>query len=587
MLAGGGSAAGAGPPVRGAHRAPAEHDADGGTTVEVGVDSLVAVLAARGAELAHPDDAPAALRASRAAEWRELVPPTIVAWDGHLAGVQVRLPAGRGGLDGSATVHAEVALEGGGTQELVAELGSAPVVAFTRGYTARFVGLGLLLPPGCHELRLTGTGWDATSVVISRPPRPTGRRRRRATGVSCCRCTPCGTRTGRGWAPSPTWRPSPGPCTRGGTVVATLPLLACWLDGRPEPNPYAPASRLMWNELFVDVAAPNAPTRPRQGLLAYQTLAAAQHDALSRAAVPVSASPAVAQYARFRAVAARLGRRWRRWPTDLRRPPLGPGVGDPTTELLHRFAQREADRQLGEVATALAGRGQRLLLDLPLGTHPDSFDCWYLPGLFRDDVTLGAPPDAQFPHGQDWGAPAIDPDASRRTGHAHLRDCLAHQMRHAGLLRLDRVGGLHHQWWIPAGARPSEGVPVRHPTEELFALVCLESQRHRSIVVGEDRGVVPDAVRAALARHGLLRLHVAQFEGARPSARAVAAVNTPDLPTLAGWRASTDIADRSARGLLDPARAAAAKEERRLAWRSLTAAVGVPPTTAARPTPRR
>src|SRR5262249_55881890 len=77
-------------------------------------------------------------------------------------------------------------------------------------------------------------------------------------------------------------------------------------------------------------------------------------------------------------------------------------------------------------------------------------------------------------------------------------------------------------------------------------------------------------------RHGLLRLHVAQFEGARPSDRAVAAVNTPDLPTLAGWRASTDIADRSARGLLDPATAAAAKEERKMAWRSLTAAVGVP-----------
>jgi 4-alpha-glucanotransferase len=78
-----------------------------------------------------------------------------------------------------------------------------------------------------------------------------------------------------------------------------------------------------------------------------------------------------------------------------------------------------------------------------------------------------------------------------------------------------------------------------------------------------------------LARHGLLHLHVAQDDGPRPSARTVAAVNTPDLPTLAGWRASTDIADRSARGLLDPATAAAAKEARRQAWRSLTESVGV------------
>jgi len=544
--------------------------------VEVAVESLVAVLAARGVEIAHPDDAPAALRAARASQWREILAPTVVAWDGRLPGVEVRLPVGRGGVDGSATVHAEVLTEDGELLETVAELGSAPTVAATRGFVARFVPLDLRLPPGYHQLRLTGTGWDATSHVIAAPsqaywPTPAPREwgvllplhavwHRDRPGVGT-------------FADLETMAAAIHP--RGGTVVGTLPLLAGFLDGRPEPNPYTPASRLMWNELYVDVAAPAAPTRPRQGLLAYQALAHAQHEALARAAVPVSASPAVEQYARFRAVAARLGRRWRRWPTDLRRPPLGPGVGDATAELVHRFAQREADRQLGEVASAMAARGQRLLLDLPLGTHPDAFDCWYHPGLFRDDVTLGAPPEALSPHGQDWGAPVMDPDRSRRTGHAHLRDCLRHQMRHAGLLRLDRITGLHLQWWVPAGARPADGVPVRFPADELFAVVCLESQLHQSIVVGEDRGPVSDAVRSALTRHRLLRLHVAQFDGARPSDRTVAALNTPDLPTLAGWRASTDIADWAARGLLDPATAAAAREQRRLAWRSLSEAAGV------------
>ena len=39
----------------------------------------------------------------------------------------------------------------------------------------------------------------------------------------------------------------------GGDIVATLPLHAAFLDEPFEPSPYAPASRLFWNELYLDV----------------------------------------------------------------------------------------------------------------------------------------------------------------------------------------------------------------------------------------------------------------------------------------------------------------------------------------------
>ena len=42
----------------------------------------------------------------------------------------------------------------------------------------------------------------------------------------------------------------------GGQMAGTLPLLAGFLDGAPyDHSPYAPASRLAWNELYIDIEA--------------------------------------------------------------------------------------------------------------------------------------------------------------------------------------------------------------------------------------------------------------------------------------------------------------------------------------------
>src|SRR4030095_14209745 len=38
-----------------------------------------------------------------------------------------------------------------------------------------------------------------------------------------------------------------------GDAVATLPLLASFLDEPFNPSPYAPVSRLFWNEFYLDV----------------------------------------------------------------------------------------------------------------------------------------------------------------------------------------------------------------------------------------------------------------------------------------------------------------------------------------------
>ena len=99
--------------------------------------------------------------------------------------------------------------------------------------------------------------------------------------------------------------------------------------------------------------------------------------------------------------------------------------------------------------------------------------------------------------------------------------------------------GLHRLFWIPQGAPATDGVYVHYPADELYAIVCLESHRHRSRIVGENLGTVPAYVNTAMSRHKLAPLYVAQFgitcDEARPLRRVSRrAVASPEIDRLEG-----------------------------------------------------
>jgi len=118
---------------------------------------------------------------------------------------------------------------------------------------------------------------------------------------------------------------------------------------------------------------------------------------------------------------------------------------------------------------------------------------------------------------------------------------------------------LHRLFCIPHGLEASEGVYLRYPAEELYAILSLESHRHRSLLLGEDLGTVPDIVRTTMAAHEVHRMYVGQFE-IRPdpqgavgsaSASSVASLNTHDTPLFAAFWQGLDIHSRVELGLLD------------------------------------
>jgi 4-alpha-glucanotransferase len=199
-----------------------------------------------------------------------------------------------------------------------------------------------------------------------------------------------------------------------------------------------------------------------------------------------------------------------------------------------------------------------LYLDLPLGVNSNGYDVWREPSLFTTGATGGCPPDVVFSQGQNWGFVPLHPENIRTQQYRYVRDFLRHQMRFAKVLRIDHMPSFHRVWWIPPGGEASDGVYVRYPSEELYAVFSLESHRHKTMLVGEDLGTVPPEVPKAMIRHNVHRMYVVQYEVQpnavaalpEPPASSIASTNTHDMPPFAGFWSGEDLNERTLAGLL-------------------------------------
>jgi 4-alpha-glucanotransferase len=373
----------------------------------------------------------------------------------------------------------------------------------------------------------------------------------------------------------------------GGKVMGTLPLLSAFLD-KPicEPSPYSPSSRLFWNEFFIDITAvpefqnsgaakrlagSTEMNRKIAGFRASEFIDYKDQWAVRKRVLEVmareffqqkgarfpafqaylQARPEVEEYARFRAACDYIGVSWRTWGDQI----------NYASEVknFYLFIQWLAQEQMNQLLKTCRGAGVKFYLDLPLGVNADGFDAWRYRDLFAQKTSAGAPPDSFFTRGQDWGFAPLHPERTRELKYRYVIEYLRFHMRHTGLLRIDHVMGLHRLWWVPQGCPASAGAYVRYPAEELYAILSVESARHRTVVVGENLGTVPPEVNKSMDRHGVQRMYVLQYEqqpkGAAlrdPEPRVVASVNTHDMPAFAAHWKGLDIDDRADLGLIPP-----------------------------------
>lgn len=403
---------------------------------------------------------------------------------------------------------------------------------------------------------------------------------------------------------------------RGASIVGLNPLHALFAHNPVHASPYSPCSRQQLNVLYIDVeavpdfadcelAARRVVSPEFQARLAklraaplvdYVGVAAAKFEileilfahfaqrhlgqgngdghhasgALDDAgrdflSFVAQGGQALRQHATFEALQAHFFAAdgavwgWPSWPLAYR---------DPASEQVSAFVAQHAKRiqyhqylqwlaasQLARASDSCRalGMGVGLYFDLAVSSDRGGSDVWRERPFFAADSSVGAPPDEFNPGGQGWGLPPLRPDRLRSGHYRYLIETLRANMRGAGALRIDHVMGLMRLFWIPPGQSPREGAYVHYALDEMMAIVALESQRHRCMLIGEDLGTVAQDMRGAMARFDMLSYRLLYFEREasgdfKPSsdypADALVAVSTHDLATLAGWWRGLDLRRR-------------------------------------------
>jgi 4-alpha-glucanotransferase len=576
-------------------------------------DSLLAVLPALGAPVASLNDVASALRERTQAKREQIIEPVTVAWNGERPIITITLPSDIAGAPWTGRLEQE----SGASSDWKFQPGDLPVVESGEAEGCRYMVKKLTLPEGLpcgyHKFIFQTKGKTCETMIISAPRRtfsPDYGNKTRSWGAFLPLYA---LKTAHGWGSgdySGLGALADWVAGEGGNVAGTLPLLPVFLDKPYDPSPYAPVSRLLWNEFYIDInKIPELSQCPEaqelinsasftaeiarlraQPLVDYRGIMSLKRKVMEQLSKCLSDSslarlgerfarenPVVAEYARFRAVMEKQEKPWGSWPPRLREGSLQDGDYDKKIQNYYLYAQWQAWQQVKDVAEKSRQKGVMLYFDLPVGVHPDGYDVWRYRDIFVKDVAAGAPPDPVFTTGQNWGFPPLHPEKIREQGYRYVIDYLRHHLRQAAMLRIDHVMGLHRLYWIPRGIDATQGVYVRYRAEELYAILALESHRHQSIIVGEDLGIVPGYIRPGMARHALHRMYILYYELAESAAprriprRSIAALNTHDMPPFAGFWEGADIREKVSMGLMNEKEGVAEKQDRLATKSSLTA----------------
>jgi len=570
---------------------------------EVPKPSLIALLAALEVDAGTPERALASEQALLAARARQVLPPVLCVAPGAASWrVRAQFAAPLAGQ----RLAWRLTLEDGTRHE-----GELNVAAGAQA--VREFDIAVALPAGYHRLELYDAarrrGFLGDTLLIAAPERcHFPEVLAEGPGIWGTSIQLYALRSRRNWGIGDfgDLNEAVAQCARRGAgIVGLNPLHALFPHNPSHASPYSPSSRLRLNVLYLEVESiedfeesesarelVNSPAFQARlaalrasPLVEYPGVARAKFEVLellhanfrerhvrggsvrARAfrAFQSRQGESLRRHALFEALQEHFYRGdaalwgWPAWPEPYRDPASSDVARFCATNLerveYFEYLQWQAELQLARAAATCRALGMSigLYVDLAVSVDRGGSDTWAQRACFAPEASIGAPADGFNLKGQNWGLPPLRPDRLRASRYALFIHALREAMRHAGAIRIDHVMGLMRLYWIPPGASALEGGYVHYALDEMLAIVVLESERNRCVVVGEDLGTVPDEVRTALVAAGVLSYRLLYFERRadgefKPPAeyphQALVAASTHDLPTLAGWWAGRDLALR-------------------------------------------
>ncbi len=546
---------------------------------------------------------------------KKCVEPVQIAWDGYLDHIPLYFPQELS----SSKLSCQLIGEDGNIHEWDVALDKSPIFKeenlFGRIFITKILPMSKTLSLGYHQLKISLNSQDFFSLIIAAPRFGYSHRpqRKRSWGLF----TPL-------YALNSARNFGAGDFTdfrqliqwlsnKGGDLVGTLPLFANFFANPYEPSPYSPVSRLFFNEFYLDVEQipelsqstkaqnllnsmalqkelqvlreaplvnyPKIMTIKRRilELLSDEFFANGVEERKLAFQTFIASNPLMENYASFRAVQESLQTAWHHWPQILKLGEICSDDYDPKVKEYYLYSQWQVQEQLSRIRQEARLQQVKLYLDMPLGVHADGYDTWRESNLFAQSLTVGAPPDAVFVQGQNWSFPPIIPHIQREQHYHYFINYLRQTLAYVDLLRIDHVMGLHRLYCIPQGFSVAEGAFIRYPAEELYAILCLESVRHKACIVGENLGMVPQYVNTTMNKHHLYKMHVLQYEIDSDPAKvlkgiprhSVASFNTHDMPPFAAYIKGLDLQDREKKGYMTAQQATKEYTHRQQIFQSL------------------
>ncbi len=387
----------------------------------------------------------------------------------------------------------------------------------------------------------------------------------------------------------------------GAAIVGINPLNALFPDSPQDASPYFASSRIFLNPLYIDTdAVPEAASSPAyadylasprfQELLAasrasdtvtYDYIAEMKYGALNilydafknlhlnaegEAVTPRGEAflafckewePDLTTFATCQALRSYFAsqgkpRDWYLWEKEYQSPDTMRVAAFQETYadsiLFIKYQQFIAMAQFDDVRAAYDrdGLAGGLYTDLPVGVGGASAEAWAHQELFLANVSAGAPPDFLNPKGQNWALAAFNPIMMKKTGYAFWIRILRQVMRPAGALRIDHAFSLMRLYLC---VDKGTGAYLSYPFKDLLGIVALESVRNRTLVIGEDIGVVPPGFMEEMRSAGTLSFRLMQYQrwdnALMPAGayehRCLIVSGTHDMPTYPAFWEGLDI----------------------------------------------